>query len=201
MPPANNLGRGPSGVGANRNDSSFAQGHGRPAWHTFTPPQPGNVNRSSPGPRSSGPAAENGSSPARSYQSQSSGQQGGWEHFNPSIGESRPQTSDRALTPPNESIRRYQPPASASPGGSYGGRSYSYRPPLNMRQPIVTPRGGYSNGNGSYSSPRGPNSAPRSNNVPHEGGYNGASRGGSRGGSGGGSGGGSRGGGGGGHSR
>ena len=88
MPPANNLGRGPSGVGANRNNSSFEQGHSRPAWHAFTPPQPGNVNRSSPGLRSSSPAAENGSFPARNYQSQSSGQQGGWQHFTPSLRES-----------------------------------------------------------------------------------------------------------------
>jgi len=189
--PANNVGRGQSGVGPNRNNNSFEQAHSRPAWHAFTPPQPGSVNRSPQGSGSKGAAAENdrarGQSPARNYQSQPSGQQGGWQHFTPSLRESRPQTLDRGSASTNESIHRFQPPASVPHGGSYGGYSDSYRPPLNMRQPIVTPRGGYP----TYSSPRGRNSSPHPN-VPREGGQNGASRGGSGGGSRGGGGGGHR---------
>jgi hypothetical protein len=188
MPPANNPGRGQSAIGANSNNSSFEQGHSRPAWHAFTAPQAGNVNSSSPGLRSNGSAAQSdrarGTFPARNYQSEPSGQQGGLEHFNHSMRESRPQTFDRGSGPPNGSIHPFEPPTSASHGGGYGGYSYSYRPPLNMRQPIVTPRGGYSG------SPRGFNSSPHPNSGQGEGGHNGVSRGGSGGGSRGGSGGG-----------
>lgn len=94
-----------------------------------------------------------------------------------------------------------------SRGGYLGSSNNSYnRPPLNMRQPIVTPRGGYSGGYGSRGGGTGAYSAPRSYSVPQGGGHRGGNSGGGyRGGSGGprGGGGSSRGGGGGhgGHSR
>src|SRR6202030_2990304 len=47
---------------------------------------------------------------------------------------------------PNGGSRQYQSPNSASRGGYPGGGS---RPPLSMRQPIVTPRNGGSSGGGS----------------------------------------------------
>jgi hypothetical protein len=84
-------------------------------------------------------------------------------------------------------VRQFASPNSASRGG-YGGSSNSYnRSPLNMRQPIVTPRGGYNEsrgGNsGGYSAPRGgysggSYSAPRGNYSAPRGGSSGGSRGG-----------------------
>ncbi len=57
----------------------------------------------------------------------------------------------------------FHQPTSASRGGSSNSHS---RPPLNMRQPIVTPRGGP---NGRYNAPRGPYSQPRAGgySAPH----------------------------------
>jgi hypothetical protein len=63
----------------------------------------------------------------------------------------------RGYSSPNAQ-RQFDSPNSASRGG-YGASSNSYnRSPLNMRQPIVTPRGGYSESRGyggGYSAPRG----------------------------------------------
>jgi hypothetical protein len=83
----------------------------------------------------------------------------------------------RGYSSPNAQ-RQFDSPNSASRGG-YGGSSNSYnRTPLNMRQPIVTPRGGYNESRGNsagnirgYSAPRGAYSgggysAPRSYNAP-----------------------------------
>jgi hypothetical protein len=105
--------------------------------------------------------------------------------------------SDRArgsFTAPN---RRWTPPGNeGGQGENPGGYPNTYRPPLNMRQPVVTQRGGSSYGYSSpgYGSPRGSYGAPRSYSVPRGGGYSGGGSG-SRGGAGGGSsGGGSRGG-------
>jgi hypothetical protein len=93
---------------------------------------------------------------------------------------------------PNASERQFSSPNTASRGG-YGGSSNSYtRPPLNMSQPIVTPRGGYNQSSrgtyngGSYGArsgesrgysggsyggqSRGNYSAPRSYSAPQGGG-------------------------------
>lgn len=158
-------------------------------WHSFTPPARGSVNRSD---GAFGNSRGSFSAPNRN--------------------ESQPGSS-RGYAPQQ---RQFDSPNSASRGG-YGGSSNSYRPPLNMRQPIVTPRGGnngYNNpyngsrgGNSSgYAAPRGNYNAPRpsysaprpSYSAPQGGGYRGPSGGGSHGGGGGGyhGGGGSRGGGG-----
>ncbi len=58
----------------------------------------------------------------------------------PSVGQSRPSYSQ-----PSEPSRQYQPSArGGNVGGNSGGSGYN-RPPLNMQQPVVTPRGrGYS---------------------------------------------------------
>lgn len=143
----------------------------------------------------------------------SQGAQGGWNRFTPSSpAGSQPQSSVRGYSSPNAQ-RQFDSPNTATRGG-YAGSSPSYnRSPLNMRQPIVTPRGGYnesraySGNNGSYSaprggysgasnSPRGSYSAPRGYSAPsgNAGAYRGGNSGGYRGGGGGG---GSRGGGGG----
>jgi Family of unknown function (DUF6600)/FecR protein len=153
-----------------------SQATGRAGWHTFTPPQSGTMSRSNRG-FASGSASNNRA--FSSPRAQAGGNQNGWNHFTP-------QSPGRGSSSPR------------------GNGSYS-RPPLNMRQPIVTPRGGssshgrspyggsqdrYASPRGSYSSPRGGYSAPR-------GSYGGGSNGGYRGGGSDGGGGGYRGGGGG----
>jgi hypothetical protein len=124
---------------------------GRPGWHTFTPPS--GANRSSQGFGSN----------ERSNPADSSRSFGG--------SRSQPQAEqqyDRGWSRPNE----YRPPASAPRSGSSNSFPSYSRPPLNMRQPVVTPRGG--NGDGGspptsstphgYNAPRAPSySAPRGN--------------------------------------
>ena len=161
----NNSGRGQSTFNGNRSNSSFsrspsqsvgARGNAntsgsaqssRPGWHTFTPPS--GANRSSQGYN-----ANEHSSPYNSSRSTfgSNGRQPQSENYN------------RGYSQPNG----YRPPASASRSGSSNSyRPYS-RPPLNMRQPVVTPRGGY----GGSSNSRGGNQ-PHGYSVPHGGGNSG----------------------------
>jgi hypothetical protein len=159
-PLANNPGRAQSGFGASRNGGSFEQGHGRPVWRTFTPPQPGSVNGSSPG------------NPSNAHVGESNRARGSFTA-----------PTNRQWTPMgNQGGERFIPPTSPSRGGNSGGNSNSYRPPLNMRQPIVTPRGGSSYGYSSpgSGSPRGYSapSAPPSYSAPRGGGYSGAPHGG-----------------------
>lgn len=235
--PMNNANRGPSGFGANRGNSfgrpsppsqpTNSNGanvrapvqSARPGWHTFTPPQSGNAIRPAQGPGGNRavPNANRESFANRPNQSSSGatprsqpGNQGSWQHFTPPArqSQSQPQAFNRGSAQPGPSSQRaFRPPNEAWPGNSSNPNS-SYRPPLNMRQPVVTPRGGsygYGAPQGSYSQPRGGYSAPRGgNSAPRGGGYS-APRGGGggyRGGGGGNGGGGSyRGGGGGGGSR
>jgi hypothetical protein len=136
----------------------------RPGWRTFTPPQSSGANRSEQGPNSNNRAMPNNTSrtfaaPSRDFsQGASSGALQGapaqnrnsWQHFTPPAQQ------------PNGAQHGFQPPTQASRGGSFN--SYS-RPTLNMRQPVVTPRGGsgggYSNGSRpSYSAPTPSYSAP-----------------------------------------
>ena len=186
---ANNGARGQSAFSANRNGGSFqrpssgmtanrggsfgsSQANGRPGWHSFTP-QSGTINRAGQGfanGRSMNNNSARGSFAAHSALSSpgmpARANQGGWNHF----------------TQPSRGL------VSQPPGRGFS-NSYS-RPPLNMRQPIVTPRTGPSYGGSrygrspsggssyGYGSPRGSYSAPRA------GGYS-APRGGSYGGGGG----------------
>ena len=221
---ANPSGRQQSGFEGNRNAGSFARPgsqepsrpinsaranssnsvqSNRPGWRTFTPPQSGGAARSQQGFAGANRAEVNNSargsfaSPARqSLQAGQAENRGGWQRFTPPSRNTQPQESGRGFAQPNQSQRSFNPPSSAS-RGSYP-NSYS-RPPLNMRQPIVTPRGGGSYGTprGGYSAPRGGGySAPRGGgySAPHGSGSYNAPRGG------GGGGGGNHGGGGGGHS-
>jgi hypothetical protein len=94
--------------------------------------------------------------PSHSAQSDSGGRNFGAPYSGPS----RPNYSQ-----PSEPPRQYQ----NNSRGNSGGPGYS-RPPLNMQQPVVTPRGG-----GSYSAPP-PRSAPSGggySNAPGGGGYRG----------------------------
>jgi hypothetical protein len=82
-----------------------------------------------------------------------------WQRFTPPSRTSQPQGSSQGYAPPSAPQREFHPPASQSRGGY---SNSAPRPPLNMRQPIVTPRGGGSyNNRGSYGSAPYGASAPR----------------------------------------
>ena len=161
-----------------------------------------NVNRGTGGPAQPGWHSFNGASQRGSATTQA----GGSDRFSSARESQAP--ANRGYGSANGSQRGFDSPTAGSRGG-YGGSSNSYnnsRPPLNMRQPIVTPRGNESYGysgrsssnesrgySGGSSAPRGNYSAPRGGSGGSPGGNRGGSA--SRGG-----GGGSHGGGGGGHS-
>ncbi|MGD0957691.1 MAG: DUF6600 domain-containing protein [Candidatus Acidiferrales bacterium] len=154
--------RGQSGFGGNtsRNANTGPVTSNRPGWHTFTPPQSGAANHSA-----QGFAADNRAGASAGAQAEN---RSGWEHSTPSSrgNQAQPQEFNRGFSQPGQSQRSYTPQSA-----SRGGYSNSYsRPTLNMRQPIVTPRGGsfgrapsggYSAPHGSYSQPRGAYTAPR----------------------------------------
>lgn len=146
----------------------------RPGWHTFTPPQSGSVNRSAQGFGGSRamPNATNRETFANrpnqssfgAVSNSQAGNQGAWQHFTPPAHQSQPQESGRGFAQAGASQQHeFQPPAQTARGNYSSPNSYD-RPPLNMRQPIVRPRGGssgYGASQGSYSQPRGGYSAPR----------------------------------------
>jgi hypothetical protein len=205
---------------ANRSEPGFQPNRGaggatapvqsnRPGWRTFTPQQSSRVNRS---PQAFG--ANRGASnipnraPAANRSNQSSfggnsaaGNRGSWQHYTPPTRQSQPQEFNRGSSQPGASPQReFRPPTGAS-RGNYPAANTNSRPPLDMRHPIVRPRGGsygYGGSQGSYSQPRGGYSAPRGGySAPRGGGSYSAPRGGGGSYRGGGGGGGSRGGGGG----
>jgi hypothetical protein len=178
--------------GANNNaaHSSAPVQSSRPGWRTFTPPS--SANRTPQGAQSQGfNNANRGSVDTRGNVDNrgavdnrgtvdNRGANNGWQRFTPPSHESQPQENNRNYSQPgNESNRNYQQPQ-APRGGS---NSYS-RPNLNMRQPVVTPRGNPSNGGGSaprgnFSGPRGGNySAPRGSSPAPRGGGGGGTHGG-----------------------
>jgi FecR protein len=136
---ANRGNSGARSLSGSANENRGAVTSSRPGWHTFTPPQSGG-NR----------GEATGNSLGRESTGAQSENRSGWERF-------------------NSQGRSYNSPESASRGGYSNSYSHSYsRPQLNMRQPIVTPRGGGSYGHGSYgggsyggSQAHGANSAPR----------------------------------------
>ncbi len=197
---------------ANRGNSRGAITSSRPGWHTFTPPRAGNTRGEGfAGNRSASNAGRQsfGNRSNGSFGAANGNRGGNWQHFTTQPRGWSPSFSGRG----NDSARGYQGGYQGRTGGygGYGGYSNgrSNRPPLNMRQPVVQPRGGYGRspyGGGSrgysaprgYAAPRGGYSAPRGGGY-GGGGYRGGGGGGYRGGGGsrGGGGGGSRGGGGG----
>jgi hypothetical protein len=193
----------PQGNGFSQQDRNGThttpQQGGRENWHTFTPPT--NVNRSNGAPQgfnnsgnrgsvdSRGSVDNRGNVDNRGTMESRPANNGGFRPFTPPTQSSQPQNnSGRNFSRPDDSNRTYQ-----SPQMQRGPSNNSNpRPQLNMRQPVVTPRGGSPNGNnaprggGNFSAPRG-----GSYSAPRGGGYS-APRGGNGGGSnhGGGSGGG-----------
>jgi len=163
-------------TGGNRGPAQRAPQPSRTGWRAFTPPPSAGANRQAQSFGTGNRAAPN--SPARGTFSSPTGQpsrnagappenRSNWRQFNPPSRASQPQGSSRGYAPPSASQREFQPPAPPSRGGY---SNSAPRPPLNMRQPIVTPRGGGSYGRGSYgsaprnsggSAPRGGSSAPR----------------------------------------
>ena len=192
---------GNGGFSRSQNNGGFSQDRnathttpqqgGRDNWHTFTPPT--NVNRSN-GP-SQGQSFNNGGNRGsvdnnrgdnnrgnfdnrgavenrgnfdRPTNESRPANNGGFRPFTPPTQNSQPQNNNgRNYSRPGESNRTYQQPQMQR-GPS---NQQNPRPQLNMRQPVVQPRGGNSNGNsaprggGNFSAPRGGggggNSAPR----------------------------------------
>ena len=167
----------------NSGNNSPQQNADRSGSRNFGPSGAGNMNRGQTPEQANRPSentqGSRGYVPPVSQQSQSnSSARPGWRTFTPPSsaqpeaggrnyggqgpGQSRPNSQ------PSESQRQY--PGNSRGNSGSGGSGYS-RPPLNMQQPVVTPRGG------TYSYPR---------SSPNNGGYNsgsgGASRGGSQGG-------------------
>jgi hypothetical protein len=144
----------------------------RPGFRSFGPGNSNNTNRG-PAPEQAARPSQGNAQGQRGFVPPSPAQQApaspstrpGWRPFNPPSRPSQPDAGARtyggqggsqsrpSFTPPAESPRQNQNNSRGS-SGSYG---YS-RPPINMQQPVVTPRGGS-------------NSAPRS--APSGGSYGG----------------------------
>ncbi|HXJ16315.1 MAG TPA: DUF6600 domain-containing protein, partial [Candidatus Polarisedimenticolia bacterium] len=199
-----NVDRSPQALQSNR-DAVRAQPpaqSNRPGWRTFTPQQSSRVNpspqafgadRRAPSGSNRAPAADR-SNPSPVGRNSAAGNQGSWQHYTPPPRQSQPRGFDRGSSQPNASPQRqFRPPAETS-RGNYPAANTGSRPPLNMRQPIVRPRGGsygyggqrptYSQPRGGYSAPRGGSSAPRgqSYSAPRGGGGGGNNSGGGGGG-------------------
>jgi hypothetical protein len=147
------MNRSQSNSNAIRGGSGAGSQTSRPGFHSFTPPASANNRSSASGSNQRGlsaPRSNRGSSAT-------AGNPGGFHTFNPPTRGSQPSASNRG-------------------GGMYGD---SGRPQLNMRQPIVTPRGGSRNGGSPYG--RGSNGGYRG--APSPSNRGGSGGGGSRGGS------------------
>ncbi|MGH9715693.1 MAG: DUF6600 domain-containing protein [Candidatus Acidiferrales bacterium] len=186
---------------ANRGDSRGPVTSARPGWHTFTPPRSGNsraVGRGFQGNRANSNSGResfgNRSNASTRGANTGNSNRGNWQHFTPQTRDSRSYGSGRTYG----NRGAYQQRGYQGSSDRYRGYSNqrSNRPPLNMHQPIVRPRGGnqysqprgnyraprgYNQPRGNYGGPRGGYSAPRGGGS---GGYHGAGRGGSRGGGG-----------------
>jgi hypothetical protein len=124
-----------AGGNANGMNRGATQDGGRSGWNTFNPPNRGAQNSAGfgnnrgteafPGNRNNAP---NGGS--------NSVNNGGWQRFTPPSRETQPQNNNaRGYT---QQSRPFQQPSQESRGSGSNDR-----PTLNMRQPVVTPRGGY----------------------------------------------------------
>jgi len=137
------------------------------AGRGITPPA-GNSNRAAANNATRGVFEKQNPSPAR----ESRPAMGNWQHFTPPARGAQPNgrapspnrsfsTPSRGATGQNRSFpsaRSFQPPPNrkSAPSRTYDRYAPSSRPPLNMRQPIVTPRNGGNSSGGSrnYSQPR-----------------------------------------------
>jgi hypothetical protein len=139
-------------VNSNRTNASGAAQSSRPGWRTFTPPQSANTGRSTQGFEQSNRGATNNStnSGRETYSSPSQADRGNWQHFTPPSRPAQSQQYERGGATQSQQNER----GASSQQYERGGYSQpSARQPLNMRQPVVTPR--------SYNAPRGSYTAPR----------------------------------------
>jgi hypothetical protein len=131
--------------GANRGGASNSTA--RPGYRTFSPPSSSGANRGAPstqsntrGPTTNNPGNRGGfgspNSASRPYQPPNAQSNTRGPMANPG--------NRGGFGAPNGGSRPYQGPNSAARGGYPGGGGS--RPPLNMRQPIVTPRNGGNSG-------------------------------------------------------
>jgi FecR protein len=151
-------------TGANRGATPTSTARG--GWHTFTPPSSASTNRQAPNAQPNAHSSASNQPNRGGFQSSNGTQRQSQPQFSqpqaqspaaqrpyqqPAHQQSQPQFSQRQSQPsaaqrpyqPQTSQRQYQAQSSAPRGGTYGSAA---RPPLNMRQPIVTPRSGGSNG-------------------------------------------------------
>jgi len=174
------------GMNSNPGGSRGAITSSRSGWRNFTPPS-GNSRAGFQGNRgSAGSGRESFGNRSGSSRGADANRGGNWQHFTPQARQSYRPGGNEGYG--GYQGRGYEGQSGAYRGGYSGGRSY--RPPLNMHQPIVQPRGGnyggygrslYGGGSRGYSAPRGGYSAPRGG-----GGYRGGGGGGYHGGGGGG---------------
>ncbi len=137
------------GTISNRGGGSASGQSSRSGWRTFTPPESSNRGEANNSEREEYGSGSRNSAPTP-------GNRSGWEQYN---------------SPERGAQRNNQPPEESSHGWFEGYSNSNSRPPLNMRQPIVTPRNSSSNNGrgsqqgsyngqrgGGYSAPRGPSS-------------------------------------------
>ena len=129
--------------GANRGGASNSTA--RPGWRTFSPPSSSGANRTAPNAQSNNRGAM-GNPGNRGYGAPNSASRP-YQQPNAQSNMRGPMANPGnrgGYGAPNYGGRPYQQPNSGARGGypGYGGS----RPPLNMRQPIVTPRNGGNSG-------------------------------------------------------
>ena len=133
------------------NRSGTSNSTARPGFRTFTPPSSSGANRTTPNAPSNNRGATGNPGNRSGYGAPNTTTRT-YQPPNSQPNMRGPTTSNPGnrggFGAPNGGSRQYQSPNSASRGGYPGGGS---RPPLNMRQPIVTPR----NGGGGYGGSRG----------------------------------------------
>ncbi len=131
--------RAGSSFGGGRNASVQSS---RPGWRTFSPPS-GSSNTRAPAMNSArgnfGQSESRGSNQSRPSLGAENQNRGSWQHFTPPSHQSQAQGQayGRGYAQSNGSERGYRPSEQTYRGGYSNSDS---RPPLNMRQPIVTPR-------------------------------------------------------------
>jgi hypothetical protein len=165
----NGAAKGTSGFSRPTGGTAEAQGNRASNWHSFTPPS--STNRPNQGAPSQGFNGNRGAVDNRgatdnrgTVDNNRGGGNNNWQQFSPQSRQSQPQQDNRNYAQPNNTNRNPDAGRNYDQQAPRGNNGYNGRPTLNMRQPVVSPRGGEntSRGGGNFSAPRGGNySAPR----------------------------------------